>query len=300
MNAAEQKAEITTALTIGKFDGFHLGHRILLDDIINESRSKGYRAICLKIKTDEDSIFTEIDDEFFFYNFLEEADISLDYLNLEDICTMTAEEFVRDILVYKYNVKYISVGQDFRFGAKRSGDVSILQQLGEKYGFECNIHEKLSQGGEIVSSSLIRKYLSEGRINKANELLGRNYSILGDVEPGLQLGRTFGYPTINVGYEHNRLLPRFGVYSSNVYIFHEGGTPELYRGVTNIGIRPSIDDGEVPTVETFMLDYSGEEIYAKRVLLELEHFIRPEMRFDSIDELTKQIALDIESVKTRL
>ena len=324
-----------TALTIGKFDGFHLGHQVLLDDIIKESNAKGYRSVCLKIVTKdsgifskEDSIFTEVDDNFFFRNLNKKinclldnkqnnkqnniqniiqnnmtssrAEVTLDYLCLDDICSMTPEEFVKDILVERYNVKFISVGQDFRFGAKRSGDVNILKELGRKYGFQCSIHEKLCQGDEVVSSSRIRQNLAEGNIEKVNELLGRDYSVLGDVEAGKQLGRTFGYPTINVSYEKDRLLPRFGVYASKVKIFGSGSEPDEYKGITNIGIRPSVDDGDIPTVETFILDYSGEEIYARRVLIELEHFVRPEKKFASLDELTKQIALDIESVKSNI
>lgn len=306
-----KKSVTPTALTIGKFDGFHLGHKVLLDDIITESGAQGYRSVCLKIVTKdsgifvkEDSIFTEVDDIFFIKELNKKmsnlAQVSLDYLYLDDICGMTPEEFVKDILVDRYNVKYISVGQDFRFGAKRSGDVNILKELGEKYGFHCSVHEKLCEGDEVVSSSRIRQNLAEGNIEKVNELLGRNYSVLGDVESGKQLGRTFGYPTINVSYEKNRLLPRFGVYSSNVKIFKEGSEPEEYKGITNIGIRPSVDDGEIPTVETFILNYSGEEIYARRVLIELEHFVRPEKKFDTLEELTKQIALDIESVETSI
>ena len=300
-----------TALTIGKFDSFHLGHKVLLDDIINESGAKGYRSVCLKIVTKdsgifskEDLIFTEVDDSFYFKNLNKKmsdtAQVSLDYLYLDDICGMTPEEFVKEILVERYNVKFISVGQDFRFGSKRSGDVNILKELGEKYGFECSIHEKLCKDDEVVSSSRIRQNLAEGNIEKVNELLGRNYSVLGDVESGKQLGRTFGYPTINVSYENNRLLPRFGVYSSNVKIFKSDSEPEEYKGITNIGIRPSVDDGDVPTVETFILNYSGEDIYARRVLIELEHFVRPEKKFDTFEELTKQIALDIESVETSI
>ena len=205
---------------------------------------------------------------------------------------MSPEEFVSEVLVKQMNVGYVAVGVDFRFGKDRAGDTDTLRELGSKYGFEVSILDKLMIDGSIVSSSLIREKLSDGDMDSTKMYLGRPYSIKGTVESGKKLGRTLGYPTVNISLDADKILPRYGVYSSVVRIF-DGNEWHNHRGITNIGKRPSIDDGDNATVESFIYDFN-DDIYGFDVIIVPEVFIRGEIRFSSLDELTQQITRDID------
>lgn len=288
MNDAMKKV----ALTIGKFDGFHLGHQTLLSDIVRLAEEQEMTPKILKLVTSDGGIFdaSEIDE------FLKESYPSIEevrYITFTpEFAKMSPEEFVSRILVGEMNVGYVAVGVDFRFGKDRAGDTETLKQLGKKYGFQVNVIDKLRIEERIVSSSLIREKLTEGDMKSAEMYLGRPYSIMGKVESGKQLGQTLGYPTVNTKIDDSKILPRFGVYSSVVRIF-DGNEWHNYRGITNIGKRPSIDDGDKATVESFIYDFN-DDIYGFNVIIVPEIFIRDERRFSGLDELTQQIAKDIE------
>lgn len=276
-----------TALTIGKFDGLHLGHRLLLESISKEAEKRDLDAILIKIKMPGQSLFTEEEKSEF---------IGREFPQIKEIRTMTfipefakisAEDFVKKVLVEEYGVSYLAVGRDFKFGRDRLGDTELLKRLGSDYGFEVNVFDKLEVGGGVVSSTVIKDKLSAGDISGAAELLGHPYLISGVVGDGKKLGRTLGYPTVNLKPEEAKYLPRYGVYSSDIII--DGRT---FSGITNIGVRPSVDDGESPNAETFIYNFS-DDIYGERVEVVPKRFIRPEIKFDSLSDLTKQIELDI-------
>lgn len=215
MNDAMKKV----ALTIGKFDGFHLGHQTLLSDIVRLAEEQEMTPKILKLVTSDGGIFdaSEIDE------FLKESYPSIEevrYITFTpEFARLSPEEFVSQILVGEMNVGYVAVGVDFRFGKDRAGDTETLKQLGTKYGFQVNVIDKLRIEERIVSSSLIREKLTEGDMKSAEMYLGRPYSIMGKVESGKQLGQTLGYPTVNTKLDDSKILPRFGVYSSVVRIF---------------------------------------------------------------------------------
>ena len=279
-----------TALTIGKFNGFHNGHRVLLKAISDYAGEHGVDAICYKLEFGDMSI---LDDD-------EQSDVIKEY-NIKELirvpftpefAAISAEAFIRDILIGRLNAEYIVVGRDFRFGKNRTGDVSMLESLSDKYGYTLKVFDKVQQDGETVSSTRIKGLLEEGNVIEAGKLLGSPYSLSGKVGDGKKLGRSLGFPTINLVAPKNRILPRFGVYASRTFV---GDRP--FNSITNVGTRPSVDDGDIPNAETFIYDFD-EDIYGESVKVELLAFIRDEIKFKSLDQLKKQINSDIlQSIK---
>ena len=199
-----------------------------------------------------------------------------------------AEDFVRDIIHEELGAEYVVVGSDFRFGRDRAGDVHLLEELSDKYGFKVKSFDKLVMDGEIVSSTRIRRLLEEGLVDEAAKLLGKDYDLTGTVADGKKLGRSLGYPTLNLQFPENKILPRLGVYSSVTVIGYD-----TYNSITNVGRRPSVDDGDEVNIETFIYDFN-DDIYGREVSVKLTHFLRDERRFESLEALKDQIAIDID------
>jgi riboflavin kinase/FMN adenylyltransferase len=278
---------VGTALTIGKFDGFHRGHRLLLQEISDYSAKTGADTVCYKLEFGGDGILSHDEEErvirSYGINELRRVEFTPEY------ASVLAEDFVRDIIHGELGAEYVVVGSDFRFGRGREGDVHMLEELSSKYGFKVKSFDKLVAGGEVISSTRVRRLLEEGFIDEAAELLGMNYSLTGTVENGKKLGRNLGYPTVNLPFPENKILPRLGVYSSVTVI-----GDSTYNSITNVGRRPSVDDGDKVNIETFIYDFS-DDIYGREVSVELTHFLRDERKFDSLDKLKEQIAIDIEN-----
>ena len=298
-----------TAITIGKFDGFHLGHQVLLNDISEKAGEKNLEAVCCKLRFSGCNIMSTNEEDSFLKNRFPKID-RIEYIDFTpEFAAMSPDEFVRDYLVQRLSVAYVVVGNDFRFGKDRAGDAEILKSLGKKYGFEVRICDKLLIDGSVVSSTRVRENLAKGNVENASRLLGYTYELNGTVTSGKKLGRTFGFPTINLGIEQDKLLPAYGVYASLIYMSDSKKTESenkvssqidgirVYKGITNIGIRPSIDDGDRPTVETFIYDFN-EDIYGETVRVVPVHYIRPEQAFKDLDELVEQINKDIEVAKS--
>ncbi len=275
-----------TAVTIGKFDGFHKGHQMLLGHLTG-FRAKGLRPVVLRIDMPGPRILSAKEDQEILDHF---GEIELRNLRFTDeLKEMSPESFVRKILVQSLQASEIVVGTDFRFGYRREGDAELLRAYGRKFGFGVTAVEKLVIGEEVVSSSRIRSCLADGKIEAAEVLLGHSICFSGEVEHGKQLGRTLGFPTINLTPPSDKLLPAFGVYRSEVEL--DG---KRYSGLTNIGLRPTVADEMGPSVETYVFDYSGNA-YGKSVKVKLIRFQRPEMQFASLEELREQIQKDLHS-----
>lgn len=275
-----------TALTIGKFDGFHKGHRLLLQEISDYSAKTGAEAVCYKLEFGGDSILSR-----------EEQEKVISGYGISRLCRVEftpeyadvlAEDFVRDIIHEELGAEYVVVGSDFRFGRDRAGDVHLLEELSDKYGFKVKSFDKLVMDGEIVSSTRIRHLLEEGLVDEASKLLGKDYDLTGTVADGKKLGRSLGYPTLNLQFPENKILPRLGVYSSVTVI-----GDDTYNSITNVGRRPSVDDGDEVNIETFIYDFN-DDIYGREVSVKLTHFLRDERRFESLEALKDQIAIDID------
>lgn len=275
-----------TALTIGKFDGFHKGHRLLLQEISDYSAKTGAEAVCYKLEFGGDSILSRDEQEKVISGYgisrLCRVEFTPEYADV------LAEDFVRDIIHEELGAEYVVVGSDFRFGRDRAGDVRLLEELSDKYGFKVKSFDKLVMDGEIVSSTRIRHLLEEGLVDEASKLLGKDYDLTGTVADGKKLGRSLGYPTLNLQFPENKILPRLGVYSSVTVI-----GDDTYNSITNVGRRPSVDDGDEVNIETFIYDFN-DDIYGREVSVKLTHFLRDERRFESLEALKDQIAIDID------
>lgn len=204
---------------------------------------------------------------------------------------MLPEDFVRKVLVGRLNVKYLFCGEDFRFGKDRAGTTEILKDYGVKYGFSLTVFSKCTSRGEIVSSTLLREALDAGDMKKFMAASGNPYTISGVVVHGIHLATQFGYPTINIVPQPEKLLPRFGVYYVRVTI--DG---EVYDGMANLGVKPTITTENLPLLETNLLD-TDRDLYDKMTVTEFIRFIRPEKKFASVEDLEEQIRADLKTVR---
>ena len=282
-------------VTLGKFDGFHKGHMKLIEKAV-ESKEPGlpvviftfdiYPGAVLGIEASK-NILT--DEERNFKKILNGVDYVYEFPFDKETISMEPEDFVRDILSGCLGMKLCIVGEDFRFGKGRRGDVQLLNKLGKELGFSVAAEKKVcirpeGSDKEIeISSSLIKNEIEKGNLADANNMLGRPYSIIGKVEKGKQLGGKIGFPTINFSVDSRKILPPDGVYATKTYV--DG---QVYDSITNIGIRPTFDDGDKRTVETNIFDFD-KDIYGKMAEVEFYKFIRPEKKFASPDELLDEI-----------
>ncbi len=295
VTSSTSNVKTPTAIALGNFDGIHLGHRQVLKPII-ELRNEYIPTLVT---------FTPHPQEFFsgktrqLLTPLTEKVKILESLQIgqlvrlpfdRSLAALSPQAFVEDILVKQLNVKYISVGQDFRFGNRREGNAQMLQELAKNFGVFVHITKLqtcLSEdSGSRISSSRIRQCLAVGNVRQAREMLSYPYSLEGIVVKGQQVGRTIGFPTANLQVPSDKLLPRRGVYCVRVVL----ATQEVINGVINIGSRPTVN-GQVPTVEVHLLDWSGN-LYGTFLTIHLEKFLRSEQKFPSLNALKNQIRED--------
>lgn len=290
---AKQFHTVGTAIALGKFDGIHLGHQLLIKGL-NKEKMKGRQALVFTFGSTPNSvlaggskknIYTSVEKAFYFSEL--GVDILLEYPFTKEFSAIPPEDFVYQCLVKQLGVRSIYVGEDFHFGKGRSGNVALLQSLGKQYHFEVHALTKKTLHGKVISSTTIRDML-ESHFHVANEMLGNPYFIFGTVVHGEHLGHTIGYPTINQRISEQKLIPSFGVYASRVLI--DG---YYYKAVSNLGKKPTIEGKHQVGVETYIIDYSGN-LYGRELKTELLYFIRPEEKFSSVEALKKQIGNDIE------
>ena len=285
---AYDKAQLdNTAVALGKFEGIHKGHMLLINRIIELPE----KSVVFTINMADERVIN-LDAER--YEIFEK--IGVDYVCEcpfdERISRLSPEEFIKNILVDRLGVRYVVVGADFRFGYKRTGDTDTLKELADIYGYKVIIFDKLKVNDNIVSTSAIRAFLDEGAVDRVMEYMGRPYSVSGDVVYGKQLGRTMGFPTVNIIPDIKKRLPLSGAYETRVYIEDDDN---VYKAITNVGNNPTVN-GDLDNVETHILDYSGD-LYNREIKVEFIRFIRPEKKFGSLDELKAQLEADKKSVK---
>lgn len=297
LNNYEDKDNI--AVVLGNFDGIHKGHQYLIGDTIKKANEKNLKPSILLFKNHTKSIINHDTDSICILTsnrqkleILKEMGIKIVYtMNFdENIMKLTSEEFVKNILVKKLNAKLVTVGFDYRFGHKASGDSKYLKQLGEKEGFETNIIMPIYVRDEIVSSTKIRNLIKLGNIKKANELLGRYYTIIGKVITGNRRGKKMGYPTANMDLSHNYVIPKTGVYQTITLLENK-----KFISLTNIGYNPTFN-GEKLKIENHILDFNGN-LYDKFIQIQFIDFIREDIKFNTVKELIKQIDNDVEYIK---
>mgnify|MGYP003575748364 FL=1 len=283
-----------TILTLGTFDGVHIGHKKILERITQNTENGKYESLVLTFFPHPRMVLQE-KSEIKLLNTISEKIKLLEATGIENLIVhpfdesfsrLTAEEFVHTILVDKFQIHKIIIGHDHRFGRNRTANIDDLIAFGKEYGFEV---EQIS-AGEIqdvsVSSTKIRKALNEGNMALANEYLGYNYFLNGTVVKGKQLGRTIGFPTANIHIEEEyKLIPKIGVYVVKALV-----NEEIVYGMMNIGFNPTVN-GEKQTVEVHLFNFD-KDIYDQNIQVSLLHYIREEQKFGSVDALKDQLKQD--------
>ncbi len=283
-----------TLLTIGVFDGVHIGHKYLISRLREIAASKNLASGVITFRKHPFEILApEV-----MLPYLTSCEEKVELLKAEKVDYVIpltfdralADTSARDFVTLLYNLlrmRGLVVGIDFSLGKDRQGTIPALREMGVEMGFSVDVVDPLDFHGETVSSTRIRKFLKEGNFRKVFEYLGRSFSLSGPVVSGDRRGRTLGYPTANIAVDAVQTLLPNGVYATWAHI--DG---KLFKSVTNIGKRPTFGDKE-PTVETFIIDFQGD-LYGKEVKLDIIDLIRHEKKFANTEDLKKQIAADIE------
>jgi riboflavin kinase/FMN adenylyltransferase len=288
------------AIAIGVFDGVHIGHHALIRETGERAKQLGGRALAatfdpLPIQAlapgAPPSALSDFDDRVRLLHDAGADDVVVFHFTKE-FAALTAEEFVRR-LVGAGEVRRILVGEDFQFGHDRGGNVRTLEGAGAKHGFEVVVATPVKEGGEVVSSTRIRNALLAGDVTAAARLLGRPYTVKGKVVHGDKRGRALGFPTINLAVPPHRLLPRDGIYAMRVRV-----RDEEVAAAASLGVRPTFGGGD-RTLEAYLLDWKGD-VYGDTIEAAFVKRLRDELRFASADELTQQIARDVEATRAAL
>jgi len=291
--------EFDTVVTIGNFDGVHKGHQVLIEKTATYAKARGIKSAVFtflnhpinyfvpeKVK----NIFDEKEKERLIEGF--GIDYLIDIPFDKAMTQISAEQFIVKILKDKIHAKKIVVGYDFTFARNKEGTVDVLREMGHEYGIEVEIVQPIKINGIRVSSTFIRELISEGRIDEIPQYLGTPYVIEGEIIHGKANGRKMGYPTANISLKDQIIKPKNGIYASRVII--DG---KKYFGATNVGMNPTVN-GKYLSIETNILDFD-EDIYGKRVRIEFLEKIRDEKKFESLDELRKQLDLDTGFVRQK-
>lgn len=286
--------------TIGNFDGLHLGQRAIVDRVVRRARELGVPAVVITfdphplavLRPDQAPVPLTTPDQK--AKLLEEAgvDIVLILRFTQELARVPARQFVRELLHGRLGLREIYVGRSFHFGNGREGDLELLQEMGRELGFQAFGVDEVFWAGERISSTRIRRAISEGQVEDAAAMLGRPYAISGVIARGDRMGKRLGWPTINV-MSDNKLLPYDGVYAGRAYF---PSFPATFDCVTNIGTRPTVYENYQRVLESHVLDFKAD-VYGKRVEISFYKRLREERIFPSVMDLSAQIARDVEATR---
>jgi riboflavin kinase/FMN adenylyltransferase len=293
-------ANSAVALTIGNFDGVHLGHQAMLAELVRAARERRLPACVLTFEPHPREFFAPDQAPPRLTSLREKLELlaarGIDHVHVcrfnYELAQISAREFIERVLIAGLGVRWLLVGDDFRFGARRAGDFVTLKQAAPRFGFEVKAMESHTLDGERVSSTAVRTALASGDLSRAARLLGRAYSIGGRVVRGDGLGRTLGFPTANVQMKHNR-PPLTGIFAVEVTGIEE----RAIRGAASLGVRPTVKQQGRPVLEVHLLDFDGE-LYGQHVRVDFLRKFRDEEKYADLATLTRQIALDVENAKT--
>jgi len=283
-------------VTIGVFDGVHLGHQALIRQLVESAHVADQNAVVITFHPHPDVVLRQIEDRYYLTSPQQRAKLLHD-LGVDVVITQPFNDELRQVRATEYvdrlqhhlQLRSLWVGTDFALGYQREGTVAYLTQLGQERGYEVRpFHLVTTDGnGGIITSTRIRGLLNEGDVIKAGELLGRSYAVQGEVIHGDKRGRTIGFPTANMSIWEGQVLPLNGVYAGYVTI-----GDERFKAVANVGIRPTFEGDEV-RVEPHLLDFD-RDIYGQTISFSFEHRLRGEMKFSGLDELKAQLSQDIQ------
>ena len=280
-------------MSIGIFDGVHKGHQSIIKKLNFIAQEKNLESAILTFWPHPRTIFNPNDD-LKFLNTIEEKIYLLEKKGVENLFlkefdeefrNLTGEEFVKQILVEKLNVKHLIIGHDHTFGKNRSGDFSLLQKMSSEYDFEVEQVEAVDFQDKHISSTQIRNALLEGNVKEANEMLGYVYSVSGEVVHGKKIGRTIGYPTANIAADPAKLLPKKGAYIVDVFVKNKH-----YKGMLSIGTNPTVNGNSLST-EVYILDFNGD-IYDEIISVNFRDFLHDEIKFESLEKLIERLDED--------
>lgn len=286
-----------TILTLGTFDGVHIGHRSIIDKIVEEGKKRNLESVVLTFFPHPRMVLQQ-DDSLRLLNTIDEKAELLEKLGLDTLIVhpfsqefsrLTAEEFVKDVLVEQLNIGKIIIGHDHRFGRNRTATIDDLAEFGKEYGFEVEQISAEVIDNNSVSSTKIRKALENGEIELANSYLGHSYFLTGTVIEGKQLGRKLNFPTANLKIDESyKLIPKIGVYVVEAKIENT-----IYKGMMSIGYNPTVTESKEINIEVNLFDFD-QIIYGKEVRVYLLDRIRDEEKFDSVEILKRQLEKDKE------
>ncbi len=291
-------ADEDSVIALGNFDGVHKGHMELINKAVARADDLNIKSSILLfnehtdnlIKVGKKDIITTNQTKF---EILENLGVDIIYLInfTREFMAYTPKMFLKDFLADNLKIRGVVVGYDYTYGFKKSGDVDFLLENKDLFD-TIDVINQISSHGEKISSTLIRNLIEEGKIKEANELLSRPYKLIGEIIHAKGLGKKMGYPTANLKLIDNFVIPRYGVYDTDIII-----NGERFKASTNIGTNPTVEHDGIK-IEAHILDFD-RDIYGEIVELELLDFVRPELKFDSIEELFDQIAKDVLVTRNR-
>lgn len=291
-------ADEDSVIALGNFDGVHKGHMELINRAVKNAKTLNIKSSLLLfnehtdnlVKVGKKDIITTNQTKF---EIIEDLGVDIIYLInfTREFMSYTPIMFLKDFLADNLKIKGIVVGYDYTYGYKKSGDVDFLNKNKDLFN-SVDVIDQISSHGVKISSTLIRSLIEEGKLKEANELLSRPYKLIGEIIHAKGLGKKMGYPTANLKLIDNFVIPRFGVYDTDIII-----NGERFRASTNIGTNPTVEHDGIK-IEAHILDFN-RDIYGEIVELELLDFVRPELKFDSIEELFEQIAKDVLVTRNR-
>ena len=286
------------ALTIGNFDGVHLGHQALLEQLRAAARARALPAAVMVFEPHPREFFTPQQAPTRLTNMREKlelfAALGMDRVHVcrfnARFAQMSAADFIH-ALHEKLSSRFVLIGDDFRFGSKRAGDFALMEKIGSQHGFEVQAMHSVLHGGVRISSTAVRTALAEGNMRVAQSYLGRPYSISGRVEHGDGMGKRLGFPTANIQLKHNR-PPVSGIFVVRV----QGDDMPPMQGVASLGVRPTMRTDGRPVLEVHVFDFV-RQIYNKHMRVDFLHKLRDEEKYPDVETLTRQIALDVQNAK---
>ena len=288
------------AVTIGNFDGLHLGHQAMLTRLLDVARARDLPSCVLSFEPHPREFFAPAQAPARLSSLREKAEMlrsrGIDRLHVfrfnRAFSSLSADQFIEQVLVRTLQARYVLVGDDFRFGAKRAGDFALLERAGRQFGFDAEFLPTVEVAGERSSSTAVRAALAAGELEHAARLLGRPYSISGRVVHGDKLGRDIGFPTANIQLKHNR-PPLLGIFAVELYGLNGRPLP----GVASLGVRPTVKGADAaPVLEVHLFDFNAD-IYNRRVRVDFLHKLRDEEKYPDLPSLVAQIGRDVDNAK---
>jgi len=285
------------SVALGFFDGVHLGHQAVISCAVEYAKEIGVKSAVITFKEHPYCYFNGVSPKYILtledkYKYM--AELGVDYvieLDFAQVCNLTPAMYLEDILVKYFRPKAISTGFNHKFGVNKSGTVQFLSDCQDKFDYVYFATPPQSIFGDVISSTAIRQFIKTGVEDMATSMLGRKFTVSGNVIKGRELGRTIGYPTANIIYPLDIVQPPFGVYDVDVEL--EDGS--IYRGLANFGVSPTVSNDGIPILEVYILNFNGD-LYGKPIKIGFSKMIRTEIKFDSLDDLKTQIEFDVQAL----